>query len=132
VNAHENYSECVQAGIGNRSIREDVKAQSLLGVEGFAEGLRRLVTEKQQIREIPKGQRFVGRPSADGYSQIKVASFLRPPLFDDQPNPHSREKSNSKDLIPTAHLMGCPSPSGRAGSDRLRSCRVFVPKDRVF
>jgi hypothetical protein len=76
------------------------EAQSLLGVEGFAEGLRHLVTEKQQIREIPKGQRFVGRPSlekllsqrnrgkasrdrriaeavtAHGYSQMEVASFL--------------------------------------------------------
>ena len=58
------------------------------------------MTEKQQIREIPKGQRFVGRPSleklfshspgkasrdrliaeavtAHGYSQMEVASFLR-------------------------------------------------------
>jgi putative transposase len=79
---------------------EDVEAQSLLGVEGFAEGLRHLVVEKQQIREIPKGQRFVERPSleklfstrspgkasrnrlvaeavtAHGYSQMEVASFL--------------------------------------------------------
>jgi hypothetical protein len=71
-----------------------------LGVEGFAEGLRHLVREKQRIREIPKGQRFVGRPtletlfarrpsdkaardqliekavSAFGYSQIELATFL--------------------------------------------------------
>jgi hypothetical protein len=69
-------------------------------VEGFAEGLRHLVKDKQQIREIPKGQRFVGRPSLKklfserhrakasrdpliakavtdyGYSQMEVASFL--------------------------------------------------------
>ena len=90
----------VHAGIGNPSIWDDLEAQSLLGVEGFAEGLRHLVTEKQQIREMPKGQRFVGRPSlerlfsqrsagkvsrdrliaeavtAHGYSQKDVASFL--------------------------------------------------------
>jgi putative transposase len=71
-----------------------------LGVEGFAEGLRHLVTEKQLIPKIPKGQRFVGRPSleklfstrrpgkasrdrlvaeaitAHGYSEIEVTSFL--------------------------------------------------------
>jgi hypothetical protein len=29
------------------SIRDDLEAESLLGVEGFAEGLRQLVTEKQ-------------------------------------------------------------------------------------
>jgi putative transposase len=98
--AQEKYSEFIQAGIGTPSIWENLQAQSLLGVEGFAEGLRHLVTEKQQIREIPKGQRFVGRPTleklfsqkspgkafrdrliaeavtAHGYSQMEVASFL--------------------------------------------------------
>jgi hypothetical protein len=51
ANAQENYSEFVQAGIGNPSIWDDLQAQSLLEVEGFAEGLRHLVTEKQQIRD---------------------------------------------------------------------------------
>ena len=99
ANPQEKYSEFVQAGIGNPSIWDNLKAPSLLGVEEFAEGLRNLVTEKQQIREILKGQRFVGRPSleklfshspskasrdrliteavtAHGYSQMEVASFL--------------------------------------------------------
>lgn len=58
--AQEKYSEFVLAGIGNPSIWDYVAAPSLLGVEGFAEGLRHLLTEKQQIREIRKGQRFVG------------------------------------------------------------------------
>jgi putative transposase len=39
ANAQENYSEFVQAGIGNPSIWDDLQAQSLLGVEGFADGL---------------------------------------------------------------------------------------------
>jgi hypothetical protein len=33
-----------------KSIWNDLQAQSLLGVEEFAEGLRHLATEKQQIR----------------------------------------------------------------------------------
>ena len=37
------YSEFAQAGIGGPSIWDDLEAQSLLGVEGFAEGLRHLV-----------------------------------------------------------------------------------------
>jgi hypothetical protein len=71
-----------------------------LGVEVFAEGLRRLITEKQRIREIPKGQRFAGQPTLEklfaqrtsdkttrdqliekavsecGYSEMELASFL--------------------------------------------------------
>ena len=98
--AQDKYCEFIQAGIGSPSIWQELEAQSLLGVEGFADGLRRLVTEKQQIREIPKGQRFVGRPSLEklfsqksrvkasrdrlivkavtqyGYSQMDVANFL--------------------------------------------------------
>jgi len=98
--AQQKYREFVQDGIGGSSIWDELEAQSLLGVEGFAEGLRHLVTEKQQIREIPKGQRFVGRPTLEklfaqrhpgkkmrdqliakavsefGYSQMELASFL--------------------------------------------------------
>jgi putative transposase len=98
--AHGKYCEFVQAGIGSPSIWAGLEAQSLLGVEGFGEALRHLVTKKEQIREIPRGQRFVGRPTLDklfsqssrgktsrdrlitkavtdyGYSQMELASFL--------------------------------------------------------
>jgi putative transposase len=49
ANAQEKYSKFVQAGIGNPSIWDNLKAKSLLGVEGFAEELRHLVTGEQQI-----------------------------------------------------------------------------------
>jgi REP element-mobilizing transposase RayT len=98
--AQQRYCEFVQAGIDGPSIWDDLEAQSLLGVDGFAEALRHLATKKQTIREIPKGQRFAGRPALDklfspkrlgktardqlmakavieyGYSQMEVASFL--------------------------------------------------------
>ena len=51
-----------------RAVRGD-EGQSLLGVDGFAEGLRRLLSPKQQIREVPKGQRFAGRPTLENYSR---------------------------------------------------------------
>ena len=99
--AQQKYRQFVQDGIGSSSIWDELKAESLLGVEGFADGLRHLVTEKQQIREIPAGQRFAGRPTLEklfgqrssgksrrdqliaravsefGYSQMEVASFLK-------------------------------------------------------
>jgi len=61
--AQQKYTEFVQAGIGSPSIWDGLEAQSFLGVEGFAEGLRRYVTGRQKIREIPKGQRYAGRPA---------------------------------------------------------------------
>jgi REP element-mobilizing transposase RayT len=61
--AQRKYGEFVQAGTASPSIWGDLEAQSLLGVEGFAAGLRHHVTGKQRIREIPKGQRFAGRPA---------------------------------------------------------------------
>ncbi|MSP38279.1 MAG: addiction module toxin RelE [Deltaproteobacteria bacterium] len=98
--AQNKFGEFVQAGIGSPSIWDDLEAQSLLGVEGFAEGLRHHVTGKRKIREIPKGQRFAGRPALakifsqsarqkksrnqliakavteHGYSQAELASHL--------------------------------------------------------
>ena len=98
--AHKKYGEFVLDGIDSPSIWDNLEAQSLLGVEGFADGLRHLVTEKQRTREIPKGQRFFGRPPLEklfsqrrddkisrdrliakavthyGYSQMELASFL--------------------------------------------------------
>lgn len=96
----EKYSEFVQAGIDTPSIWDSLEAQSLVDVEGFAEALRPHVTGRERIREIAKGQRFVGRPSLEklfsqnshrkqsrdqlivkavtdyGYSQMELASFL--------------------------------------------------------
>ena len=81
-------------------IWENVKAQSILGTEGFAEALTDHVTGKNTVKEIPKEQRLLGRPTlkrlfnetgkqttkrdqliADavyqhGYSQVEVARHL--------------------------------------------------------
>src|SRR5262245_36741225 len=65
ANAPKNYLKLFRPESATLQSGYDLQAQSLLGIEGFAEGLRHLVTEKQQIREIPKGQRFVGRPSLE-------------------------------------------------------------------
>ncbi|HJX09324.1 MAG TPA: transposase, partial [Candidatus Binatia bacterium] len=61
--AQEKYREYVREGIGNATIWENLEAQSLLGLEGFADALRGHVTGKKRVREIPKGQRLIGRAS---------------------------------------------------------------------
>ena len=98
--AEGKYREFIRDGIGGGSLWDDVKGQSLLGVEGFVEGLLPQVREKKEIREIPKEQRYLGRPSLEqlfktarnrkrirdkriveavtkhGYSQIEIADYL--------------------------------------------------------
>ncbi|MGH7828082.1 MAG: REP-associated tyrosine transposase [Candidatus Binatia bacterium] len=98
--AREKYREFVGDGTEGPSLWNDLKGQSLLGVEGFVEGLLPHLAEKMEIQEIPRGQRYIGRPSLEqlfktaksrkpsrdkaiseavtryGYSQVEVADFL--------------------------------------------------------
>jgi putative transposase len=70
--AQEKYREYVGEGIGSASIWENLEAQSLLGLEGFAEALRGHVTGKATIREQDWGSGLlilitvVGRCWCDG------------------------------------------------------------------
>jgi putative transposase len=101
VRAQEKYREFVRDGIGRKSLWEDLQGQSLLGEQGFVEGLTPYVADKREIVEFPKGQRYVGRPSLAalfnpgqnrrsvrnkkiveavercGYSQVEVAAYLK-------------------------------------------------------
>ena len=61
--AQEKYREYVGERIAGATIWENLEAQSLLGLEGFADALRGHVTGKETVREIPKGQRLIGRAS---------------------------------------------------------------------
>ncbi len=98
--AQEKYRSYVADGIGSASLWEQLEAQSLLGLEGFAAALTSHVAGKRKVREIPRGQRLVGRPSLrqlfeeigthkirrdrrmaeavekHGYSQIEIARHL--------------------------------------------------------
>jgi hypothetical protein len=98
--AQEKYREYVSEGIGQPTIWENLEAQSLLGLEGFAEALRGHVTGQHKLREVPKEQRLIGRVSLrklfaqagtrkttrdrliteavykHGYSQVEVARHL--------------------------------------------------------
>jgi putative transposase len=99
--AQDRYRDYVNEGIGGQTIWADLEAQSLLGVEGFAEALKDHVSGKREVREIPRGQRLIGRTAlrklfegADnekakrdrliaeavfehGYSQMEVARQLK-------------------------------------------------------
>jgi hypothetical protein len=64
--AERRYREFVKEGIGADSIHDRVVAQSLLGSEKFTERLAGRVRGQERIKEIPKGQRYLGRPALGG------------------------------------------------------------------
>jgi len=98
--AQEKYRQYVREAIGAPTIWEDLRAQSILGTEAFADALTDHVTGRSTVKEIPKEQRLLGRPTLKklfgqserqkakrdqlianavyqhGYSQIEVAQHL--------------------------------------------------------
>lgn len=60
--ATEKYREFVQAGTGELNIWKDVQGQSLLGQEEFAAGFINYVKGYENIKEIPRQQRYLSRP----------------------------------------------------------------------
>jgi len=59
------YREFVRDGVGVGRIWKEVRGQSLLGEEGFAEELMGYVKGQRDIREIPKRQRYADRPTLE-------------------------------------------------------------------
>lgn len=61
--AIEQYKEFVSVGINQSSPLKNVKGQLLLGSEAFYTNMSHLLTEKEDIKEIPRAQRYATRPS---------------------------------------------------------------------
>lgn len=97
--SEKKYREFVMAGIGKENIWKDVKGQSILGEDEFIERFLNHVKGYEEVKEIPKSQRYIGRPELAkllkgaerrkeiskiakeavdryGYSQKEVADYL--------------------------------------------------------
>jgi putative transposase len=99
--AQRNYRRFVRERMKNGAIWGEVKGQSILGEDEFVERFLDHVRGYEEIREIPRGQRFLGRPRLEklweggvagdrgkrneqiftavdgwGYSQKEVADYL--------------------------------------------------------
>jgi hypothetical protein len=61
--AEREYREFVMSGIGEEKLWTKVKGQSVLGESGFVERLIGYVKKSKDIKEIPKHQRYINRPS---------------------------------------------------------------------
>jgi REP element-mobilizing transposase RayT len=61
--AEREYREFVMSGIGEEKLWTKVKGQSVLGESDFVERLIGYVKKSKDIKEIPKHQRYINRPS---------------------------------------------------------------------
>ncbi|MEK6581810.1 MAG: transposase [Nitrospirota bacterium] len=61
--AGKKYREFVKAGIGESTIWTSVKGQIILGKEDFVEKFIDYVRKHEEIKEIPRSQRYVNRPA---------------------------------------------------------------------
>ena len=63
--AQGHYRNFVREGVSAGTPWGKVQGQVLLGGEGFAEKFKSLLEYKREVKEIPRSQRYVSRPSLD-------------------------------------------------------------------
>jgi len=69
--AEKKYRAFVRDGINQQTIWSDVKGQSILGDEDFVDRLIDYVEIYEEVKEIPKNQRYVNRPTLKEIFQDK-------------------------------------------------------------
>ncbi|MBI1811894.1 MAG: transposase [Nitrospirae bacterium] len=84
--AERQYAEFVKSGISKGKPWDDLEGQILLGGDEFITKFKELLADKKEIKEIPRRQRYVGRP--------ELAK-----LFKD-----TRDANRKKDTIYQAHV----------------------------
>jgi len=60
--AQERYRAFIREGMGQGSLWDKLQGQVLLGEKEFVESFKEAITEKEQVKEIPRFQRHVNRP----------------------------------------------------------------------
>lgn len=63
--AQRRYSEFVQEGIHRKGLWKDLQGQVLLGEAEFIEKFKDILEDKKQVKEIPRSQRYLDRPSLE-------------------------------------------------------------------
>ena len=81
--AQKRYRKFVREGIHTGSPWDDLQGQILLGEEGFIEKYKDLLSDKEQIKEIPRPQRYVSRPRLSNLIWLTVVKekTVSPPLL---------------------------------------------------
>ena len=74
--AEKQYKQFVLSGIKKESPWKNLKGQILLGEEGFTEKFKDLLAQKEEIKEIPKTQRYVNSPAIANIFKEKILDKL--------------------------------------------------------
>jgi REP element-mobilizing transposase RayT len=75
--AQKRYRAFVREGMHDPSPWDEVRGQLLLGGEGFAERFKGFLEHKKLLKEIPRSQRYVNRPSLDKIFDENEAKIQR-------------------------------------------------------
>lgn len=79
--AARHYRRFVQEGVGQPSIWKDAHDQALLGEPDFVERLRGYLRGAEEVKEIPRSQRYMGRPTLQQLFDGKLSRARRDALI---------------------------------------------------
>ena len=75
--AQGRYKKFIREGLGKDPIWRQVKGQVLLGEDGFTERFRNYLRRHEDIKEIPRSQRFLHRPGLEKLFSSSTSNHTR-------------------------------------------------------
>jgi len=63
--ARKSYQSFIRDGIGKKSFGKELAGKIILGTEKFIEAITQIIENKKEMREVPRVQRYVGRPTLE-------------------------------------------------------------------
>jgi hypothetical protein len=86
--AQKQYQAFVREGIHQKSPWENLQGQILLGDGGFVEKFKNFLEDKKQVKEIPRLQRYVNRPSLNKIFSVQKTKAQRDISINDAHTSH--------------------------------------------
>ncbi len=65
IEARISYKNFIKDGIGEEFLKKELTGRIILGKQKFIEGIRQIIKSKEKIKEVPRVQRYVGRPTLE-------------------------------------------------------------------
>jgi hypothetical protein len=97
--AATHYRRFVREGVGHPSIWKDVQGQALLGAPDFVESLRGYLRGSETVKEIPRRQRYMGRPTLPQVFAGKLSRARRDALMVQAVERHGYSQKEGADVV---------------------------------
>lgn len=69
--ARRSYQSFVKEGIDKKSFGKELAGKIILGTEEFIKAIRQIIETEEETEEVPRFQRYVGRPTLEELFKIK-------------------------------------------------------------